>query len=188
MRWKGDDGPESITLRYRCEDQMRQWESQINQMIRQSALRDKPWASQPHNGYGLDPAVDDTSKKEDWVDQFTFVEGPDVDDRSLSPEHDTISDVPTQASLETIHENSPYVKVKVHFNEDIFVLRMTTYDGLVERVEHRIRLCDSWQDDGPLLFEYEDKDGYVVPLASTEDVQMVLEDFQHGEQLTLYVT
>ncbi|KAH8828393.1 hypothetical protein DL96DRAFT_1464086 [Flagelloscypha sp. PMI_526] len=37
--WKGDDDLEYFTLRCRREDQMRQWESQINRLIRESAVR-----------------------------------------------------------------------------------------------------------------------------------------------------
>ncbi|KAF8893399.1 hypothetical protein BD779DRAFT_1506014 [Infundibulicybe gibba] len=37
--WKGDDDLEFFTLRCRREDQMRQWEAQINRLIRESAQR-----------------------------------------------------------------------------------------------------------------------------------------------------
>ncbi|TFK44203.1 hypothetical protein BDQ12DRAFT_660997 [Crucibulum laeve] len=37
--WKGDDDIEFFTLRCRREDQMRQWEAQINRLIRESAQR-----------------------------------------------------------------------------------------------------------------------------------------------------
>ncbi|KAJ7703230.1 hypothetical protein B0H17DRAFT_1042374 [Mycena rosella] len=78
------------------------------------------------------------------------------------------------------HAHSPYppVKVKVHFNEDIFVIqvpRMTEYDELVEKV-------------GRKILKYKDEDGDMVSLGSTEDVQMAFEQYRPGGQVTLYVT
>ncbi|KAJ7045480.1 hypothetical protein C8F04DRAFT_940314 [Mycena alexandri] len=91
------------------------------------------------------------------------------------------------------HAHSPYppVKVKVHFNEDIFVIqvpRMTEYDELVEKVGRKIRLCGPRRDDGPLRVKYKDEDGDMVSLGSTEDVQMAFEQYRPGGQVTLYVT
>ncbi|KAJ7783098.1 hypothetical protein B0H16DRAFT_1495316, partial [Mycena metata] len=90
------------------------------------------------------------------------------------------------------HAHSPYppVKVKVHFNEDIFVIqvpRMTEYDELVEKVGRKIRLCGPRRDDGPLRVKYKDEDGDMVSLGSTEDVQMAFEQYRPGGQVTLYV-
>jgi len=85
----------------------------------------------------------------------------------------------------------PQVKVKVHFNEDIFVIqvaRMTEYDELVEKVGRKIRLCGPRRDDGPLRVKYRDEDGDMVSLGSTEDVQMAFEQYRPGGQVTLYVT
>ncbi|KAJ7497264.1 hypothetical protein FB451DRAFT_1120611 [Mycena latifolia] len=91
------------------------------------------------------------------------------------------------------HAHSPYppVKVKVHFNEDIFVIqvpRMTEYDELVEKVGRKIRLCGPRRDDGPLRVKYKDEDGDMVSLGSTEDVQMAFEQYRPGGQVTLFVT
>ncbi|KAJ7262209.1 hypothetical protein B0H12DRAFT_1013069 [Mycena haematopus] len=88
-------------------------------------------------------------------------------------------------------DNYPPVKVKVHFNEDIFVIqvpRMTEYDELVEKVGRKIRLCGPRRDDGPLRVKYRDEDGDMVSLGSTEDVQMAFEQYRPGGQVTLYVT
>jgi len=89
------------------------------------------------------------------------------------------------------HSPYPPVKVKVHFNEDIFVIqvpRTTEYDDLVEKVGRKIRLCGPRRDDGPLRVKYKDEDGDMVSLGSTEDVQMAFEQFRPGGQVTLYVT
>ncbi|KAJ7218095.1 hypothetical protein GGX14DRAFT_495554 [Mycena pura] len=89
------------------------------------------------------------------------------------------------------HSPYPPVKVKVHYNEDIFVIqvpRMTEYEELVEKVGRKIRLCGPRRDDGPLRVKYKDEDGDMVSLASTEDVQIAFEQFRPGGQVTLYVT
>ncbi|KAG1807666.1 uncharacterized protein BJ212DRAFT_1437005 [Suillus subaureus] len=86
---------------------------------------------------------------------------------------------------------SPPVKVKVHFNEDIFVIqvpRSTEYYDLVDKVGKKIRLCGPRRDDTPLRVRYRDEDGDMVSLGSTEDVQMAFESFRPGGQVTLYVT
>ncbi|KAG2079086.1 hypothetical protein BDR04DRAFT_1124128 [Suillus decipiens] len=86
---------------------------------------------------------------------------------------------------------SPPVKVKVHFNEDIFVIqvpRSTEYYDLVDKVGRKIRLCGPRRDDTPLRVRYRDEDGDMVSLGSTEDVQMAFESFRPGGQVTLYVT
>ncbi|OAX44139.1 hypothetical protein K503DRAFT_545306 [Rhizopogon vinicolor AM-OR11-026] len=86
---------------------------------------------------------------------------------------------------------SPPVKVKVHFNEDIFVIqvpRCTEYCDLVDKVGRKIRLCGPRRDDTPLRVRYQDEDGDMVSLGSTEDVQMAFESFRPGGQVTLYVT
>jgi len=87
--------------------------------------------------------------------------------------------------------NGSSVKVKVHFNEDIFVItvpRATEYRDLVEKVGKKIRLCGPRRDDGPLRVKYRDEDGDLVSLGSTEDVQMAFELLRPGGQVTLYVT
>lgn len=86
---------------------------------------------------------------------------------------------------------SPPVKVKVHFNEDIFVIqvpRSTEYYDLVDKVGKKIRLCGPRRDDTPFRVRYRDEDGDMVSLGSTEDVQMAFESFRPGGQVTLYVT
>jgi cell division control protein 24 len=86
---------------------------------------------------------------------------------------------------------SPPVKVKVHFHEDIFVIqvpRSTEYTELVEKVGRKIRLCGPRRDDGPLRVKYQDEDGDMVSLGSTEDVQMAFEQYRPGGSVTLYVT
>ena len=80
------------------------------------------------------------------------------------------------------------VKVKVHFGSDIFVIqvsRTTEYGELVERVGKKIRLCGPRRDDGPLRVKYEDEEGDLVSMRSTEDVDMAFGD---KPQVVLHVT
>ncbi|KAF8639563.1 hypothetical protein AX17_001465 [Amanita inopinata Kibby_2008] len=83
------------------------------------------------------------------------------------------------------------VKVKIYFHEDVFVIevpRAMEYEALVEKVGRKIRLCGPRRDDGPLRVKYQDEDGDMVSLGSTEDVQMAFEQFRPGGQVTLFVT
>jgi cell division control protein 24 len=80
------------------------------------------------------------------------------------------------------------VKVKVHFGSDIFVIqvsRTTEYGDLVERVGKKIRLCGPRRDDGPLRVKYEDEEGDLISMRSTEDVDMAFGD---KAQVVLHVT
>jgi len=86
---------------------------------------------------------------------------------------------------------SPLVKVKVHFYEDVFVMRVsrsTEYAELVDRVGKRIRLYGSLRDDDSLRVKYKDEAGDMISLASTEDLQMAFQTCQRGGQITLFVT
>jgi cell division control protein 24 len=79
------------------------------------------------------------------------------------------------------------VKVKVHFGSDIFVIqvaRTTEYVELVERVGKKIRLCGPRRDDGPLCVKYEDEEGDLVSMRSTEDVDIA---FYDKTQVVLHV-
>ncbi|KAI0268625.1 hypothetical protein BC834DRAFT_866447 [Gloeopeniophorella convolvens] len=79
------------------------------------------------------------------------------------------------------------VKVKVHFGTDIFLIqvaRTTEYSDLVERVGKKIRLCGPRRDDGPLRVKYEDEEGDLISMRSTEDVEMA---FGGKTQVVLHV-
>lgn len=83
-------------------------------------------------------------------------------------------------------DNAP-VKVKVHFGTDIFVVqvpRSTEYAELVEKVGKKIRLCGPRRDDGPLRVKYEDEEGDLVSMRSSEDVEMA---FAARTQVVLHV-
>jgi len=55
----------------------------------------------------------------------------------------------------------------------------------VERVGKKIRLCGPRRDDGPLRVKYEDEEGDLISMRSTEDVEMAFGD---KAQVVLHVT
>jgi len=84
------------------------------------------------------------------------------------------------------------VKVKVHYNEDLFVIivnRHTDFQELVDKVGKKIRLCGGRKDGSALRIRYRDEDGDYVSLGSNEDVQMAFDTSRvsTGGQVTLYV-
>ncbi|KAE9406300.1 hypothetical protein BT96DRAFT_270275 [Gymnopus androsaceus JB14] len=82
------------------------------------------------------------------------------------------------------------VNVKVHFHEDIFIIQVPhtmEFDDLVKMVGRKIQLCGPRRDGGPLRVKYRDKDGDMVSLRSTEDIQMAFEEYQLDGQVPLFV-
>jgi len=84
------------------------------------------------------------------------------------------------------------VKVKVHYNEDLFVIivnRRTDFQELVDKVGKKIRLCGGRKEGGALRIRYRDEDGDMVSLGSDEDVQMAFDTSRvaSGGQVTLFV-
>lgn len=69
--------------------------------------------------------------------------------------------------------------MKVYFGSDIFLIqvgRTIDYGELVERVGKKIRLCGPRRDNGPLRVKYEDEEGDLISMRSTEDVEMAFGD------------
>lgn len=89
--------------------------------------------------------------------------------------------------------NASTVKVKVHYNEDLFVImvpRSTNYHELNDKVGKKIRLCGGRKEGIALRIKYRDEDGDDVSLGSNEDVQMAFETSRStaGGQVTLFVS
>lgn len=147
-----------------------------------------------HSQWGRNNVI--ANKRGSGSSQSTGEESSDYSPNSSSPitpfgsSESSLGGVGIRNSRQA-YENGPPVKVKVHFNEDIFVIqvaRTTEYDDLVEKVGRKIRLCGPRRDDGPLRVKYKDEDGDMVSLGSTEDVQMAFEQYRPGGQVILYVT
>ncbi|KAI0066248.1 hypothetical protein BV25DRAFT_1975938 [Artomyces pyxidatus] len=105
----------------------------------------------------------------------------------ITPFGSTDSSLAGRSSLASYESGRGSVKVKVHFGNDIFVIqvpRATEYHELVERVGKKIRLCGPRRDDGPLRVKYEDEEGDLISMRSTEDVDMA---FGGKSQVVLHV-
>ena len=103
-----------------------------------------------------------------------------------------LRDSRSQRSDNTPDVSNPNVKIKVYFQEDIFVIQVpftTEYSDLVEKVDRKLRLCGSRRNTGPPRMKYKDEDGDLILLGSTEDVQMAFsETLKQGGMATIYVT
>jgi len=81
----------------------------------------------------------------------------------------------------------PFVELKVHFHDDIFISqvpRPTQYAELVGRVGRKIHFYEFRGDDDSLRVEYM---GDIIPLASTEDLKWLSRNIV-PVQITLFVT
>lgn len=85
---------------------------------------------------------------------------------------------------------SSNTKVKVSYKDDIFVILLPfdiDYQGLMERVERKIRLCaHSTNEITSFRIRYKDEDGDLITINSNEDIQMALELNEDGGVLTLF--
>lgn len=89
-----------------------------------------------------------------------------------------------------IHSSST-VKVKVHFQSRIFVMavpRTIEFGALQDEMMRKIRLWDPIRAEmgAQLRVRYQDEDGDMISLASTDDLQMALGEYEG--QIRLFVT
>jgi len=81
-------------------------------------------------------------------------------------------------------DKSSALKVKITFNNDIFVIVVPTdvnYATLVQKVRHKLLRCSNVPKDGPLRMKYQDEDGDLVTISSDEDVALAVESrHQHN--------
>ncbi|KAJ7039700.1 Dbl homology domain-containing protein [Mycena alexandri] len=166
VHWKGANGPESCVLRLRREDQMKQWEKQINRLIQLPVK---------------------TSESDGTLVSDSDPDGPVPSPSATTPLQDIVHN---DAPPEVAGAIPTSVKVKAHFNEDIFVFRVspaTEYKVLIEKIQRKLRLCTSAPPgDGPLQLKYQDVNGDMVMLGSSADLRIALEECR--ELLVLYVT
>lgn len=151
---------------------MRQWEAQINRLIKEVARR----RVSERVGSGLSRILSASTSPPKTP---------------LTPYCSSESSLSSGAIHGYFDGDVSPVKVKVHFYEDVFFIqvpRTTVYGDLVELVGRKIRLCGPRRDDGPLRVKYRDEDGDMVSLGSTEDVQMAFEAYRPGLHVILFVT
>ncbi|KAJ7606616.1 hypothetical protein FB45DRAFT_708373, partial [Roridomyces roridus] len=66
---------------------------------------------------------------------------------------------------------------KVQFKDDFFLVKVSSdYDTLVEKIRQKMGLLFSDLGEDAMQLRYEDKDGDMVMLTSSEDLQMALEE------------
>ena len=146
----------------------------------------------PSNGWDRVPASTSTTtmKRSSGSSQSTGEDSAYSPNSSspLTPFGSSDSSLSGAVGRSSISSHDDPVKVKVHFGSDIFVIqvsRITEYGDLVERVGKKIRLCGPRRDDGPLRVKYEDEEGDLISMRSTEDVEMAFGD---KAQVVLHVT
>ncbi|PPQ92137.1 hypothetical protein CVT25_007968 [Psilocybe cyanescens] len=85
------------------------------------------------------------------------------------------------------------VKIRVHFQEKTFlmaVLRTIDYFRLLERLEKNLSQC-GYHIVSRLQLQYEDRNGNLIPLHTTKDVQMMFQHFPPqpvGQYIELFAT
>ncbi|GAA5810275.1 hypothetical protein MFLAVUS_003695 [Mucor flavus] len=82
-------------------------------------------------------------------------------------------------------------KLKVHYYGAIYVVVVPTdieYDDLQRRIESKIKLCRQEFETSILGLKYEDEDGDLITISSSEDVQMGFENKGPNNAVNLFVT
>lgn len=135
----------------------------------------------PSNGWDRQGPMGATAKRSSGSSQSTGEDSPYSPNSSspLTPFGSSDSSLSGAVGRSSISSYDTPVKVKVHFGSDIFVIqvsRTTEYSELVERVGKKIRLCGPRREDGPLRVKYEDEEGDLISMRSTEDVEMAFGD------------
>jgi cell division control protein 24 len=136
----------------------------------------------PSNGWDrVQPSTNTATKRSSGSSQSTGEDSAYSPNSSspLTPFGSSDSSLSGAVGRSSISSHDDPVKVKVHFGLDIFVIqvsRTTEYGVLVERVGKKIRLCGPRRDDGPLRVKYEDEEGDLISMRSTEDVEMAFGD------------
>jgi hypothetical protein len=98
---------------------------------------------------------------------------------SMSSSSTTVTRRPVPSTPSSISgDKSSALKVKITFNNDIFVIVVPTdvnYGTLVHKVRHKLTVCSNVPKDGPLRMKYQDEDGDLVTISSDEDVALAVE-------------
>lgn len=136
----------------------------------------------PSNGWDrVQASTNTTMKRSSGSSQSTGEDSAYSPNSSspLTPFGSSDSSLSGAVGRSSISSHDDPVKVKVYFGSDIFVIqvaRAAEYNELVERVGKKIRLCGPRRDDGPLRVKYEDEEGDLISMRSTEDVEMAFGD------------
>ncbi|OAC98733.1 hypothetical protein MUCCIDRAFT_149671 [Mucor lusitanicus CBS 277.49] len=98
---------------------------------------------------------------------------------------------PTTPSPLLSTQQQDITKVKVHYFGAIYVVVVPTdieFEELQRRIESKIKLCGQEFETSVLGLKYEDEDGDLITISSSEDVQMGFENKGPNNAVNLYVT
>ncbi|RCH81399.1 hypothetical protein CU097_000880, partial [Rhizopus azygosporus] len=100
----------------------------------------------------------------------------------------TLPPLPRNSSQE-IPEN--YIKIKTHYNGSIYVVVVPLtieFGELKKKIENKLRLCIQESAISVSVLKYEDEDGDLVTMNSTDDVQMGFETKGPNNVVNFHVT
>jgi hypothetical protein len=120
---------------------------------------------------------------------------------TTTPELPTLSNIKRNSNNNTVTvpstpspttpTNNEITKVKVHYFGAIYVVVVPTdieYEELQKKIESKIKLCGQEFETSLLGLKYEDEDGDLITISSSEDVQMGFESKGPNNAVNLYVT
>ncbi|KAJ3369355.1 hypothetical protein HDU91_007276 [Kappamyces sp. JEL0680] len=76
--------------------------------------------------------------------------------------------------------SSGFIKMKVHYGVDIFIIAVPSlgakYEDILEKIERKIKICGAAMPDGRRIkLRYKDEDGDFITISTDEDVEMAFE-------------
>ncbi|KAI8972156.1 hypothetical protein BDB01DRAFT_900585 [Pilobolus umbonatus] len=100
-------------------------------------------------------------------------------------------ELPPLDRFDSITSTNEIMKIKVHYFGAIYVVVVPDtiqYDELQRRIESKIKLCGQEFETAVFGLKYEDEDGDLITISSSEDVQMGFENRGPNNTVNLYVT
>lgn len=112
--------------------------------------------------------------------------------RTTNSNTSRISDLSSQqVPLSPTSSISGSVKIKLNYNDGIYVVMCSTEDlfyDLMDKVERKIRLVANLQPNDVLRLKYQDEDGDLITINSDDDVQMAFESRGNLNTINLFVS
>jgi cell division control protein 24 len=112
--------------------------------------------------------------------------------RTTNSNTSRISDLSSQqAPLSPTSSISGSVKIKLNYNDGIYVVMCSAEDlfyELMDKVERKIRLVANLQPNDILRLKYQDEDGDLITINSDDDVQMAFESRGNLNTINLFVS
>ncbi|KAI9476329.1 MAG: hypothetical protein EXX96DRAFT_596456 [Benjaminiella poitrasii] len=112
-------------------------------------------------------------------------------DSPITPTTATVAGGGSSTAPLPSQQQQDITKVKVHYFGAIYVVVVPTnieFEELQRRIESKIKLCGQEFETSILGLKYEDEDGDLITISSSEDVQMGFENKGPNNAVNLYVT